>query len=117
MLAEQDPNADGHLYAGPVGNDYPSGTVEGFELGMFVSYDDCGDAWVEAPDGSRAGLIWETGEPSYFRVSIEPDGERWGVYAVQLPLPLTTDEEAAVYLAALLPELRRRWTAWNAERQ
>ena len=24
---------------------YPTAAVEGFTLGMFVSYDDCGDAW------------------------------------------------------------------------
>lgn len=40
---------------------YPRATVEGFTMGMFVSYDDCGDAWVEAPDGAVATLIWETG--------------------------------------------------------
>jgi hypothetical protein len=94
---------------------FPSARVDGFELGMFVSYDDCGDAWVAAPDGSTSGLIWETGSPPYFKVSIEPDEQRWGVFAVQLPLPLTNDREAGVYLAALLPELRPRWVAWAAE--
>lgn len=92
---------------------YPHATVDGFELGMFVSYDDCGDAWVRAPDGSMGTLIWETGTPAYFQVSIEPDEKRWGTYAVQQPLPLTTDEEAAAYLAALLPELRQRWLSWR----
>lgn len=57
-------------------------------------------------------LIWETGEPEYFTVSIEPNEDRCGTYAVQLPLPLTNDEETARYLAALLPELRRRWQSW-----
>ena len=85
---------------------------------MFVSYDDCGDALVVAPDGRSAGLIWETGEPAYFRESIAPDpvadpSGRWGTYAVQQPLPLTTDAEAEAYLAALLPELRTRWMAWR----
>lgn len=93
---------------------YPEATVEGFKIGMFVSYDDCGDAWVEAPDGSIGTLIWETGEPSYFEESIAPDPEgRWGTYAVQQPLPMTTDDEAAEYLRALLPELRRRWEEWR----
>lgn len=95
---------------------YPSAHVGGFTLGMFVSYDDCGDAWVEAPDGSIGTLIWETGDPAYFEESIAPGDRRWGTYAVQLPLPLTTDEEAATYLAVLLPELRRRWEAWRATR-
>lgn len=94
---------------------YPSARVNGFEFGMFVSYDDCGDAWVKAPDGSVATLIWETGEPAYFEVSIEPDEARWGTYAVQLPLPLTSDDEAAAYLAALLPDLRPRWQSWTQQ--
>lgn len=84
---------------------------------MFVSYDDCGDAWVRAPDGTVAGLIWKTGDPPYFKVSSEPDDLRWGTFAVQLPLPLTTDKEAAAYLAALLPDLRARWAAWARERE
>jgi hypothetical protein len=94
--------------------DYPSARVEGFELGMYVSYGDCGDAWVSAPDGSIATLIWETGEPAYVKVSIVPSFDRWGTFAVQLPLPLTTDQEAAAYLGALLPDLRPRWEAWKA---
>jgi hypothetical protein len=96
---------------------YPEAVVDGFTLGMFVSYDDCGDAWVLAPDGSVGTLIWETGSPSYFKESIAPDPNgRWGTYAVQLPLPLTTDDEAAEYLSALLPELRSRWQTWKANR-
>lgn len=94
---------------------YSTAVVDGFELGMFVSYDDCGDAWVRAPDGRIAGLIWETGEQPYFRVVLEPDADRWGTYAVQLPMPLTNDVEAARYLAALLPELRPRWEATAGE--
>jgi site-specific recombinase XerD len=84
---------------------YPEATVDGSTIGMFVSYGDCGDAWVKAPDGGIATLIWETGEPAYFRESIPPDpAGRWGTYAVQVDLPMTTDDEAAGYLRALLPE-------------
>ena len=89
--------------------EYPTGTADGFEMGMFVSYDDCGDAWVKAPDGRYATLVWETAAPSYFRTLREPGGGRWGTYAVALPLPLTTDREADAYLRALLPKLRERW--------
>jgi hypothetical protein len=57
---------------------YPAAHAEGFELGMFLSYGECGDAWVRAPDGGIAGLIWESGSPEYFRVAIEPDrAGRW----------------------------------------
>ena len=96
---------------------YPEASVEGFTIGMFVSYGDCGDAWVEAPDGGAGTLIWETGEPSYFKESIAPDPTgRWGTYAVQQPLRMTTDEEGAEYLRALLPELRPRWERWRQQR-
>ncbi len=97
---------------------YPQAEADGFTLRMYVSYDDCGDAWVRAPDGGIAGLIWETGHPPYFKEAIpaDPDG-RWGTFAVQLPLPLTTDAEAAEYLRALLPELRPRWEEWLRGRE
>ncbi len=45
--------------------------VEGFTFGKITDFDaepcDMGDAFVIAPDGSRAGLVWEVGEKSYFR--------------------------------------------------
>jgi hypothetical protein len=96
---------------------YPEAEVEGFTLGMFVSYGDLGDAWVRAPDGGVGGLIWETGEPESFEVELpaDPDG-RWGTFAVRLPLPMTTNDEAAEYLRALLPRLRPHWEAWKASR-
>ena len=100
---------------------YPKAEVEGFRLDMFVSYEDCGDGLVTAPDGRAAGLVWETSEPAYVRTLTAPDpledaGGRWETYAVQQPLPMTTDDEAAAYLAALLPELRSRWVAWRDAR-
>jgi hypothetical protein len=88
---------------------YPTGFADGFELWMFVSYGDCGDALVIAPDGREAGLIWETGDSWSFATSIEPNKGRWGTYAVTQPLPLTTDAEADAYLAALLPRLIPLW--------
>ena len=88
---------------------YPTGRAEGFEMRMFVSYGDCGDALVIAPDGREAGLIWETGDISLFETTIDPDSGRWGTYAVTLPMPLTTDAEADAYLAALLPRLKPLW--------
>jgi hypothetical protein len=98
-------------------SDYPKAQAEGFELGMFVSYDDCGDAWVRAPDGGIAGLIWETGSPEYLRVATEPDPTgRWGTFAVRLDLPMTTDAEAEAYLRALLPRLIPYWRAWTGSK-
>jgi hypothetical protein len=90
---------------------YPKASVDGFGFTMFVSYDDCGGAWVKAQDGRIAGLVWETAPERRFETVAEPDSARWGTYAVAQPLPLTDDEEATRYWGALLPELRRRWAA------
>ena len=66
--------------------EYPGAIVDEFTIGMFVGYDDCGDVWVEAPDGGIANLIWETGEPVHFNEYIAPDPNgRWGTYQVKLP--------------------------------
>lgn len=93
---------------------YPGATVDGFTMGMFVSYADCGDAWVQAPDGRLGTLIWETGSPSYFEEKIAPDpNDRWGTYAVQLPLPLTNNDEVPESSPA---GVRCRWQSWKASR-
>ena len=57
-------------------NKHPEAEVDGFAIGMIVSCDDAGDAWVRAPDGGVCTLIWETGEPESFEVEIPgtPDG-------------------------------------------
>jgi hypothetical protein len=72
-----------------------------------------GDAYVVAPDGSRAGLVWRSGCAPYFEEVLAPDEGRWGVWAVGLPLPMTTVGEARSYLAALLPQLRDQWESWR----
>jgi hypothetical protein len=74
---------------------------------------DMGDAYVVAPDGSRAGLVWESGCAQYFAEVLAPDQDRWGVWATGLALPMTTVDEAQDYLAALLPQLRRCWESWR----
>src|SRR5687768_2727273 len=87
--------------------------VEGFQLGMITDFlaqsDTVGDAYVIAPDDSRAGLVWESESDAYFVEARGPDARTWGVYSVGLPLPLRTAVDACDYLAALLPDLRLRW--------
>jgi hypothetical protein len=92
----------------------PTAEAGGFKLRVFVSYGAYGDAWIEAPDRAVATLIWDTGSPAYFVEKVPPGpGGRWGLYAVRLALPLTTDSEAEIYLRALLPDLIPRWLAWR----
>ena len=66
-----------------------------------------------APDGSRAGLVWQSECAPYFQEIMAPGLDRWGVWAAGLALPMTTSDEARDYLAALLPHLRSRWEAWR----
>jgi hypothetical protein len=94
---------------------------EGFQFGMITDFlekpDSDGDAYVIAPDGSRAGLIWESEvKKPYFNEVIAPEVDRWGVWAVGLSLPLRTAEDARRYLVALVPDLRRKWEEWRSER-
>ena len=70
-----------------------------------------------APDGTGAGLVWESETEPYFSEVLAPDDRRWGVWGVGLALPLRTAEEARAYLAALVPELRPRWEAWAEGRR
>jgi hypothetical protein len=92
--------------------------TDGFCLGMITDFLSepvlDGDAFVVAPDGSRAGLVWQSGCAAYFREILAPTESRWGVWAVGLPLPMTTVEEARSYLAALLPQLRPQWELWRS---
>jgi len=73
----------------------------------FADPDGCeaGDGFVEAPDGSRAGLIWSVGRFSAEAVS-PPDSERWGVYEVGFPHPVRNTEDLVECFHELLPELK-----------
>lgn len=98
-------------------NGNPTAVIDGFTMGMFVSYGNAGEAWVQAPDGGIATLSWETGSPVMFEENIVPESAgRWGTYTVRLDLPLRTDPEADAYLRALLPDLTPRWQAWATAR-
>lgn len=93
--------------------------VDGFRLGMITDWEsepsERGDAFVVAPDGSRAGLDWEVfGEHKVEQV-LEPTETRWGVWYVTFPNPMSSRDQARKNLATVLPELRRHWKAW-AER-
>lgn len=65
-------------------------SVEGFTFGAITDFDaepcDVGDAFIVAPDGSRAGLVWEVSETQYFEEVRPFEPSRWGVWAV-VPVP------------------------------
>ena len=91
--------------------------VGGFTFGKISDFEiepcDEGDAFVVAPDNSRAGLEWEVSHISYFRQLCAAGPDRWGVWGVSFPYPMTSSENARKNLASLVPELRQRWEQWR----
>jgi hypothetical protein len=94
--------------------------VDGFTLGTITDFEveeaAEGDAFVIAPDDSRAGLVWEISEAGQFdRVCVDTE-DRWGVWAVSFPFPMNSRENARLNLAAVLPFLKPHWIAWRRSR-
>ena len=90
--------------------------VDGFRLGTISALgpDDCGDAFVVAPDGSRAGLVWEVGDSREVREVSGFEPERWGVWAGEFARPMSSNDDAQRNLEDVLPALRAKWEAWRA---
>ena len=92
--------------------------VDGFILGKITDWEaepsEAGDAFVIAPDGSRAGLVWEVCDPSYFREVMPIEAGRWGVWGVGFRLPMKSRENARINLESILPELKSRWMEWKS---
>lgn len=93
-------------------------TVEGFTLGKITDFEvgPCmeGDAFVIAPDGSRAGLVWELYDLPYFQEVRPVETGRWGVWGVGFCLPMNSRENARRNLESILPELKLRWAEWKS---
>jgi hypothetical protein len=91
--------------------------VDGFKFGMITDFlseaDNVGDAFVVAPDGSRAGLVWEISRESYFEEVCPLGEERWGVWAVSFPYMMKSNEDARRNLEAVLPNLKKQWELWK----
>ena len=71
--------------------------TEGWCYGAITEFEDdqgCefGDGFVQAPDGSRAGLVWSVGNFETKQLCT-PDVDRWGVYEIAFPKPTRTLED------------------------
>jgi hypothetical protein len=68
--------------------------VDGFKFGVICDFEaeqmEYGDAFIVAPDDSRAGLVWEVFDEPYFREVIGLEDSRWGVWAVSFQYPMRT---------------------------
>jgi len=88
----------------------PETSIDGWCFGAITGFEDpngCtyGDGFVQTPDGSRAGLVWEVGERQMSEV-MPPSLGRWGVYAVWFPHPVRDVQDLRECFAYVLPQLR-----------
>jgi hypothetical protein len=94
--------------------------IDGFCLGMITDWEaeeaTEGDAFIVAPDGSRAGLVWDVGKEVNLRPIRPPEPGRWGVWSVTFPGPMRTRDDARVNLAVLVPILRPHWEEWRSKK-
>jgi hypothetical protein len=91
--------------------------VDGFQFGKITDFEaepsQEGDAFVVAPDNSRAGLVWQVADKvSVTEISPSEPG-RWGVWAVSFPHPMNSRDNARRNLELILPALKQRWNEWR----
>jgi hypothetical protein len=72
-----------------------------------------GDAFVVAPNGSRAGIVWQIGkgEPSAI---CEPGEGRWGVYGFHFEGPIATEAQLVEHLHSILAVIKTYYAAAEA---
>ena len=91
--------------------------VDGFRMGTISALGpaDFGDAFIIAPDDSRAGLVWEVGDREQIWEVCPFGPARWGVWGVEFPHRMRSSEDARRNLEALVPRLRDKWQEWKAQ--
>ncbi len=93
--------------------------VDGFTFGMITDFEaepvSYGDAFVVAPDNSRAGLVWQVSETHVFEQACTETEDRWGVWAVTFPLPMTSRENVAANLTTVILLLKAKWENWKSQ--
>ena len=88
----------------------PESGTDGWFFGAITEFIDpvgCtdGDGYVIAPDGSRAGVVWDVGARDVREIS-PPDEGRWGVYQVWFPHPVHTIGDLVSNFRSVLPQLK-----------
>jgi hypothetical protein len=91
--------------------------IDGFTFGKITDFEAesslCGDAFVIAPDNSRAGLVWEVSDVPYFQEVCPLERERWGVWGVSFPFPMDDRKNVQRNLAFIFPPLKEKWEEWR----
>jgi hypothetical protein len=90
----------------------PDTSVDGWCYGAITEFADASgcteeDGFVQAPDGSRAGLVWEVGVGEMHEICA-PDSERRGVYGVWFPRSVHNVSDLRDCFVHVLPALRAK---------
>jgi hypothetical protein len=93
----------------------PDSEKDGFVFGVITSSRtdapaSWGDAYVVAPDGTRAGIVWVMKGP-VTEVLCPPELGRWGVYQFLFEHPVSSDADLIRNLHAILPRLKELYAA------
>ncbi|HSW97300.1 MAG TPA: hypothetical protein VLF89_05735 [Candidatus Saccharimonadales bacterium] len=64
-----------------------------------------GDGFIEAPDGTRAGLVWGVSGNTNVQLMSGADEKRWGIYAIDFPKQMKTIEDLVYNFREVLPYL------------
>lgn len=65
-----------------------------------------GDAYVVAPDGARAGIVWQASGDPEPSIIFPPSERRWGVYRLTFRHPVRTEQDLIRNLHEWLPQLK-----------
>jgi hypothetical protein len=95
--------------------------LDGFTLGLITDFEEGGategDAFIIAPDNSRAGLVWATPDGPEDKPKADAlcpiEKARWGVWEVFFPFSMANREDARRNLQAVLPLLKPKWEQWR----
>lgn len=93
--------------------------VDGFIFGKITDFEaePCqeGDAFLIAPDNSRAGLVWQVADEVSLSEIMPVELNRWGVWSVTFPYPMNGRENARRNLELIIPTLKKEWERWQGE--
>lgn len=65
-----------------------------------------GDGFVQAPDGTRAGLIWGISSEPFVTMEIPPEDDRWGVYQVGFVKKIKNIDDLVYNFKLIVPMLK-----------
>jgi hypothetical protein len=95
-----------------------SSTRDGWTLGYIASPwpgpwpKTCGDLFVQAPNGTQAGIAWESKGPAIEIIS-GPSESRWGVFQVLFSIPVYGEADLVRNFHLTLPLLQEAFRNAN----